>query len=340
MEIMGIFALLGTILTIISGAITNSQNQQNANEQLESQQSFSHNEAELANQRALDNYWETMSPQAKVQQYKDAGLSVGLMYGGAGTGGGVNAGTQAQTPGANLPVMLNPMLGSMTEIIENLKKIEEKENISEDTEKKKQEIEEIKSKIDVNNATIEKIATDNNLTKVLTANSEIDGQIRQIEANIAKATEQQKIEIVGQTLQNLKNEGLKLLEEIKGLQIDNDKKEEIYNATLAKLSAETVLIWKEVARTEAETILTNAKTKLTNEQAGLTYAERQLTWKKVTNYETLIAEIDAQIKVLETEADLKDEQTRQTKVNAIQTLGGMLMPGYQSLGSELYKLIK
>ena len=209
MEELIIFALLSTVISSIFQGVTNAENQQHADEQLQRQQQFSHAEAELANQRAIENYWNTMSPGAKVKQLKDAGLSTGLMYGGAGAGGGVTVTSQANAPVANLPIMQNPMANGFNDVFENVKKMKESENIGEDTEKKKQEIENLKSEVEVNNATITQIATENNLKEVLTANEKINGLIKQIELEVAEGTKQNRIEEVATQLQNMKNEGEK-----------------------------------------------------------------------------------------------------------------------------------
>lgn len=306
---MELFALLGTILTTIVGAITNRMNINNANTQLANQQQFSHEEAEIANQRAMENYEATMLPATKVQQYKDAGLSTGLMYGGAGTGG-FSMTSQAQTPGATLPIMQNPLQNGLNDFFENIKKMKEAENIEQETTKSKQEVEKIKSDIEVNNSEIEKIATENNLTEVLTANAKIDGTIKQIEADIKEATKEQQIKIVAKQLENLQNEGMKMLQEIEGLKIDNENKQKLYNATLKKMAAETNLMWKQAIKTEQETLLAKAETILTDEKTQLTFAERQKAYKEYEQLKKLNAKIEAEIKLME-------QQTGKVKLEKI-----------------------
>lgn len=312
---MELFTILATVLSAVIGAVTvataNKQNMENANEQLSNQQTFSHEEAISANERAQQNYWETQSPQSRVQQYKEAGLSTGLMYGGAAAGG-INSSPMASTPSANLPVM-NPILnGGLNDVFENMKKMTERENISEDTEKKKQEVENLKSTIEVNNATIEKIAAENGLTNVLTANSKMDGILKEIEIEVSKATKEARIETITAQLQKLKNEGEKLLKEIEGIEIDNENKQAIYNATLQKMTAEISLTWKQVVKTEAETALVQQQSLLVNEQSKNTYVERQKTWKEIENYRHLIGKVDAEIELIQ-------QQTETTKIEQVNT---------------------
>lgn len=299
MEIFGLLAIVLTaVLGVAGNAITNAQNKKNADEQLQKQQEFSHNEAELANQRALENYWSTQSPKARLEQINEAGLSPGLMYGGNAAGGGVNMTSQAATPNANLPIMQNPLAG-IGDVFENIKKLKESENIGEDTQKIKSEIDKIKSEIEVNNATIEQIATENNLTEVLTANSKIDGIMKQIEVEIAEGTKQNRIEIVATQLKNMKNEGEKLLKEIEGLTIDNTNKQRMYDATISKIAAETTLLYKQCIKTDAETLLVKANTALTTEQTNLTFAERQKCYKEIEQFEKVNAKIEAETKLME-----------------------------------------
>lgn len=324
---MELFLLMATVLSAVIGAVStanaNRENMENANEQLQNQQGFSHEEAELANQRAVENYWETQSPQSRVQQYKDAGLSVGLMYGGAANGG-VNTSPMASTPGANLPIM-NPLLGNgLNDMFENIKKLSETENISEDTEKKKQEVENMKSVIEVNNATIEKIAKENGLTEVLTQNSQLDGTLKQIEIEVQNATKEGRIQIVATQLNNMQKEGEKLLKEIEGLKIDNENKQALYNATLNKMAADTCLVWKQVAKTEAETFLTKAQTTLTNEQTKMSYVERQKTWKEIENYQHVMAQIDAQTELINSQTELTSAEKVNVKMDRVTKVIGWM----------------
>ena len=327
MELFGILAIvLSAIAGVASTSLTNRQNKQNADEQLANQQNFSHNEAELANQRALQNYWETESPEARVKQLKDAGLSTGLMYGGS-SAGGVSVTSQATTPSATLPIMQNPMSG-LGDMFQQLKTLKESENIGESTEKIKEETNKIKSDIEMNNATIEQIATQNNLTNVMAANAKLDGVIKQVEVEVAQETKQNRIDIVKTQLDNMVKEGNKMLQEINGLKIDNENKQKIYNATINKMSAETSLLWKQVAKTEAETWLVKATTALTTEQTNLTFAQRQKALKEVSKIQDEIAKIDAEIKLIETQEEkIKWDKTTEIigRISQIgETMGGVV----------------
>lgn len=324
---MELFLLLGTVLSAVIGAIsngiTNKQNMENANEQLANQQEFSHNEAILANDRALENYWETQSPQSRVQQYKDAGLSVGLMYGGQGNGG-VNSSPQASTPGANLPIMSPILRNGLNDVFENIKKISETENITEDTEKKKQEVQNMKNVIEVNNATIEKIAKENNLTEVLTQNSILDGTLKEIEIQVQNSTKEDRIKIVATQLKNMQNEGEKQLKEIQALTIDNENKQKMYDATLKKMYADTCLVWKEVIKTEAETFLYNAQRAYIGEQSKMSYVERMKTWKEIENYKNIMAQIEAQTELIQAQTEMVNTEKVNVKMDRVTKVIGWM----------------
>lgn len=316
-------AVLSAIIGAVSVASSNKQNKENTQELLGQEQAYSSEQATLANERQLENYWQTMSPESRVQQIKNAGLSVGLMYGGQGNGG-VNTAPMAATPTTNAPV-INPVMSTgLNDMFENIKKMAEKENISEDTEKKKQEIENLKSTIEVNNAEIEKIARENGLTEVLTNNSKLDGILKQIEIEVNEATKQGRIDTVATQLDNMRKEGEKLLEEINGLTIDNDNKQKMYTATINKIAAETTLIYKQAIKADAETFLVKAQQTLVNEQTKTTYVERQKTWKDIENYETIMAKIEAETKLINAQTEVSQAEKVNIKMDRVTKVIGWL----------------
>ena len=127
---------------------------------------------------------------------------------------------------------------------------------------------------------------------------------KEIENEVASATKQNRIEIISTQLNNLQNEGKKMLKEIEGLTIDNQNKQEMYNATINKIKADTLLLYKQAIKTDAETALTRATTALTAEQINLSFAQRQKTWKEIEKIKKDMAEIDAQIELIETQKEM------------------------------------
>lgn len=115
--ILGILGLLGSI----AGTwISNTQNQQINQQQqkhniqvLQSQQQFAREEAEAADQRTRNLYYDLQSPEAIRKQLEQAGLSVGMMYGQGGLGGHMSSGAQAATPASmnTTPIGMQSLLG-------------------------------------------------------------------------------------------------------------------------------------------------------------------------------------------------------------------------------------
>lgn len=86
------------------GADIAANRQQRMNKELQEQQhKFNEESAENADKRTRALYTDFLSPEARIRQYKEAGLNPALMYsGGATAGGGIGAtGAQATTGGAN-----------------------------------------------------------------------------------------------------------------------------------------------------------------------------------------------------------------------------------------------
>lgn len=86
------------------GADIAANRQHRMNKELQEQQHIYNEEsAENADKRTRALYTDFLSPEARVKQYKEAGLNPALMYsGGAAAGGGIGAtGAQATTGGAN-----------------------------------------------------------------------------------------------------------------------------------------------------------------------------------------------------------------------------------------------
>ena len=132
--------------------------------------------------------------------------------------------------------------------------------------------------------------------------NKIRKKLKNIELEITQNTKESRIKIIAQQLENMQNEGKKLLEEINGLKIDNNNKQKLYDATIKKMAAETNLIWQQTLKTEQETLLTKATTVLTSEQTNLTFTERQKMYKEIEQIKTINAKIEAETKLMEQQA--------------------------------------
>lgn len=171
-------AILG-LLGYGVGSMVNYHSNQNANEtnilqtELANQSNERINQQQMAHadRAAAEADWRTRqlyndlySPAAKVKQLKDAGLSVGLMYGQGGMGGNGQAGTMAQTPAA-IPMQaahVNPIMDvQMTALMaQAAKQLAETENIKSETKKNENELPEIQQRILESQQRVEKIKQD------------------------------------------------------------------------------------------------------------------------------------------------------------------------------------
>ena len=235
----------------------NDQNIQNQQLTLKEQQEFSRQAAAQSDAYTRGLYNDLYSPQAKVRQLKQAGLSVGLMYGQGGTGGtSSTAGAQAaipsiqpamaQAPRMNAPV-INPALMNMTDLLKALGDITG--NIK--TEKE----------IEVMDAQIKKIEAETNSTLLSSQGTELDNQLKEFEIKIKEATIETQIGLLEQELDNLKTNQIKTKEEIENLKVDRDVKERMLNISeeqnkyqIAKMVSETAKNYAEKALTESKTI--------------------------------------------------------------------------------------
>ena len=86
--------IIGTAGSILQNKIQNEQSKQNIEHAAAVNYGYGEKSADNAQARTKALYSELYSPEAKVKQLKEAGLSVGLMYGQGGPGG------TSSTPGA------------------------------------------------------------------------------------------------------------------------------------------------------------------------------------------------------------------------------------------------
>ena len=94
--VQGIFGLIGTGIQAGFQSKENALNRQHQREMLGMQQMYNEQAAENADERTRALYNDLYSPEAKARQLRQAGLSIGLMYGQGGAGGTTStAGAQA-----------------------------------------------------------------------------------------------------------------------------------------------------------------------------------------------------------------------------------------------------
>lgn len=166
---------------------------------------------------------------ARLQGFKDAGLNPGLAVQGGLTGGQGIGGTsapQAQAASVGNPQTFAPNILDLSAVAKNLaeaKLLNEKSKTEEDTRNKlKAEVEQINQKIEESKKAVEEMDSRINLNELQTAWQEIQN-------DVAKATKGEQIELKKYELKNSQAAYNKQIAEIKGLDIDNDRKNEMYD---------------------------------------------------------------------------------------------------------------
>lgn len=264
--------LTGAITSLFGGDKKQLEMQKELNEQA-ARLNYEYGEraAENAYQRQLAMYersYQDQSYGAMRKQMEDAGLSVGLMYGGSGSGGGqgeMSGAPQGATGGAQAgkaPTsverqMANMQLSQLALTMENLKadvdtkETQQEKNLAEaeaaranaglTTEKKITEIQ-------AREPMIENLRSDIKTKQMQRVMMDVDTRIKRIELEVAEGTKDVNIEIMKQNLEKARNDVNKGLEEIESLKIDNEIKRETketvietYNAKLKNIIADTLL---------------------------------------------------------------------------------------------------
>ena len=133
-------AMIGAAGSILQNKVQNEQSKQNIEHAAAVNYGYGEMSANNAQARTKALYSELYSPEAKVKQLKEAGLSVGLMYGQGGAGGtSSTAGAQGQGAGGQqgkqpIGILQGAELGLMAA---QAKKLEaEADNLNQDTKVK------------------------------------------------------------------------------------------------------------------------------------------------------------------------------------------------------------
>lgn len=277
-----IFAILGTAASVGTGIYANAQNQRiaeenwnQANASREDSQQFAAGQQENAN-RATINMFNTLdSPEARVQQLKNAGLSVGLMYGQGGTGG-THSSAMAGAPAggaANVAPFINPLVNLQQNPTEAIKELVEAEKASKEGNKAEKEAKKVDYEITEIIANTKKIE-EQAKTEAVTRNfTNTQNKLAEKQLEFETATLDKRIEMVDENVNLIKQNVNKTRQEVKGLRIDNQYKGQLYQSTLnlneelqKKYIAETAKAVADEVLAKAEAKLTDAKTELTKEQ--------------------------------------------------------------------------
>ena len=306
---MGIAALImGLISAAVGIGMTVYQNRQNQEinhqqqqfsiEQMDRAHHLNEQSAENADTRTRDLFSDLQSPTAKVNQLKNAGLSIGMMYGNGGNGGSIPTGSQAggvngTTPNAFPNIFDISSLQHTQQAALNAAQIE---NVKADTAQKKQglsnmqkqetllvtqndklkeDIEKVKIEQQELLQRVENEQTQNAILKLQETTQSLENQITTIDLGTRFAENISRIEEAGARIKNLIanaeqsgaqkdliNQQTEYLEKTMDLRIT----EQLYKTIDAKLQATEITPWQAIKlRKEVVLIGEKARTELWNQ---------------------------------------------------------------------------
>lgn len=351
--------IVGAIMSaaqIASGIKTNQQNKQIADEQnelarenREDVQAYNTEAAEIANQQTIEQYNLLYSPQAKVRQLDEAGLSTGLFYSGSANGSGGQAAAQAQAgaaPLASISPYINPVIAGMTNPIETMIQSRMSQKTEKEIKKIDKEVDVMDSQIEEINAKIANFEADTglkientNYVKVQAITEQWKAENAKLEADFNANTMHTRKEILEKTLDNIYQQITESERRVMGMDIDQDQKTKMFGLEQARIIAETTKAQAEAARSMAEKI--NAEIERQILQAQQQGAQDQLAilrqQKEQAIKQTKI--LEEQVKQSETASKMADWEYSVrwwTKIN--ETLGALA--GVANSASNVTRAVK
>lgn len=286
-------SLISTAISALSQQSINNQNVQNAQDINHQQIAAGQQAAAVANQNLRQNYMDLYSPQAMVNQYKEAGLSPGLMYQMGGNSGTATA-PQAQVGQLHMPT-IEPLykegLGSVMEMMLKDKEIEKKGKEMEEID---QAIENLKQQIQESNAKIQNLLADTENKKVEKMNTELQNDLLTIQKNYENAVFDDKVRIMQESYNKLVLESEKIFTTIQGMNIENDKKDELLQTQINMMNEQINLMVKQQWLTMAQTTTESAKQILYSSEAKLNFATREKIRKEIAVVEAEAERIEQQ----------------------------------------------
>ena len=242
-----IAAVIGSIISMANASNTNRTNQQiqretNASNEAINERQLQHADAaaEAADQRTRALFNDLYSPQAKITQYKAAGLNPALEYGMQGASGVTNSGSQANTPNA-IPMQATQLQRLMG--MDNSTTIADAMLKTAQAGKAKAEEKNAIKDLDVKDATIVEI--EKNTEKL---QAETQNKLQEIQESIAKIENMQHQNSMYDSQAEVMRANAELLN------TDLLTRGEINKATLKKMNAEAenyaALVQKNLAEAE------------------------------------------------------------------------------------------
>lgn len=282
-------AMIGAMMQGASVLAQNSANQQNialARETLNRQQAFSEEQANAAYERQIDMYTRFFSPEAQMRQYKEAGLSPGLIYAKGGVGGSSSSAPMAATPAATVPYV-NPVIGQgqMESAMNVLKTITEAQRTKSETEINYTKIDEIKQNIEESKKRMDEIESKIGVNIATQASIEMDTQIKDVQLKFDKDTYYDRWHSIEAQNEVYDRTAKKLEREIFGLDIENKYKDEYWEATNENLKAQKTLMNAQEGVALAQKLLVDKQAEHEGKKIELTGLEIRKLTKIVDEYE-------------------------------------------------------
>lgn len=244
-----IFAILSTAATVGAGIYSNQQNRQiaernweEADEAREDSQEFAQGQQETANRTTIEMFNAMDSPEAKRRQLENAGLSVGLMYGGGGQGGSAHSSAMSGTPSggaANVAPFINPIFQAMQTPNETFKTLKEGKKTDAEIANTMKRNEEIDQKIEESKNRVNKLIEETKSERLKQTMQEIDNEQKELDLNYSKATYSDRVNLMTKQVEMLDKNIEKVTKEIDILDIEKSKKEELLAETIKSLRAST-----------------------------------------------------------------------------------------------------
>ena len=294
---MGTLSIIGLIFSVLMSAggmvaqhYANEENKKFAEGNREDEQQFAHEEAEIARQANVEQYNQLYSPQAKVKQYEEAGLSPALMYSNGAAQGASGVTTQmAASPSHSTPYM-NPLLNinddnPVQSALQNIQQIQDIKKTKAETQNVQENTKLVAQRISESQKLIDKMESEIQCNVVTKANDELKGKLLANEIKISNATLGDQIEIVKSNLELINATQDKIKKEIDILRIEEGKKAEYLQTSIDLMNAEKMKYGAETILAGAEAELARIKYKLTQTEINLNIKQRNKLMQEIEEKE-------------------------------------------------------
>lgn len=310
---------------------TNAINRKHDKTMAELNYNYGERSADNAMKRQEDMYNKYQSPEAKLRQIKDAGLSVGMLYSQGGASGigqmqtgpkGQGASGQAATAGRSPNVM--GMLEARA--LESQVKVNDAQakNIDADTEVK------LGVDKDLKEANIQSVLQGIKNQEVINIGLNLDNRFKEVTADIAESTADDVITTVNYNMKKVEKELRLLLGKIEGQDMDNQIKLATMNDVIKQASLENDQILAEIYKTYR---LTEAQINEINAHIGVL---REKTKETEYNYDIAKQQIEIMKEGVKATLEGQERQLVGNILSAIATVTGAII----FAGSGMFKFLK